>query len=102
ELGLDGLAGVGAGPGPEAARVVVVAPGARVVAVVELVCPGLRAVVPVVADDATEPGTAAGGAAVVAVVSGVGTPEVVVLFGAPAMANWPPRRNEGGPLWVIL
>ncbi|HKY76971.1 MAG TPA: hypothetical protein VJS45_12575, partial [Acidimicrobiia bacterium] len=84
------------------ARVVVVAAAARVVAVVELACPDLPAVVPVVADDTAEPGTAAGGTAVVTVVSAVGTPEVVVLSGAPAMANWPPRRNDGGPLWVIL
>jgi hypothetical protein len=78
--------------------VVVVAAAARVVIVVELACPFLGAVVPVVADDATEPGTAAGGAAVVAVASAVGTPDVVVLFGGPAMANWPPFRKEGGPL----
>jgi hypothetical protein len=97
--GLDGLVGVGAGPGPEAARVVVVAAAALVVTVVELAA--LR-VVPVVADDAVDPGTAMGGAAVVPVVSAVGRPEVVVLLGGPAMANWPPRRNEGGPLWVIL
>lgn len=102
ELALDGLVGAGAGPGPEAARVVVVDAAARVVAVVELARPDLPAVVPVVADDTAAPGTAAGGATVVAVVSAVGTPDVVVLLGGPAMANWPPRRNEGGPLWVTL
>jgi hypothetical protein len=97
---LDGLVGVGVGAGPEAARVVVVAPAGRVVTEVEVACPALAAVVPVVADDAADPGTAAGGAAVVAVVSAVGAPDVVVLSGGPAMANWPPRRNEGGPLCV--
>jgi len=38
----------------------------------------------------------------VTVVSGLGRPEVVVLPGGPATANCPPRRNDGGPLWVIL
>jgi hypothetical protein len=101
---LDGPVGVGvgAGAGPEAARVVVVALADRVVTVVELAVPELRAVVPVVAEVAVAPGTAIGGAAVVPVVSAVGATEVVVLPGGPATANWPPRRNDGGPFWVIL
>ena len=40
-------------------------------------------------------------AAVVAVVSVPGALELVVLPGGPATANWPPRRNDGGPLCVI-
>jgi hypothetical protein len=100
-VGLDGLVGVGVGAGPEAARVVVVAPADRVVTVLELAGP-VRVVVAVVADDAVEPGTPIGGAAVVTVVSGLGRLEVVVLPGGPATANCPPRRNDGGPLWVIL
>ena len=91
--------GVGAGAGPEAARVVVVAAATRVVTVVELADAAVRAVVAVVLEDAVAPGTAMGGAAVVPVVSEVGT--LVVLLGGPATANSPPFRNEGGPLWVI-
>src|SRR5687767_11143829 len=56
EVGLDGPVGVGVGAGPEAARVVVVALADRVVTVVELAVPELRAVVPVVAEVAVAPG----------------------------------------------
>jgi hypothetical protein len=83
--------------------VVAVAPARLEVAVVGLVTPGLRTVVEVVLDDAVVPvvpGWAA--VAVVAVVSAVAGDELVVLLGPPAMANWPPRRKDGGPLWVRL
>jgi hypothetical protein len=74
--------------GPEAAVVGLAVPGLRAVvavvaAAVGLVVPAGAAVVPVVAVDST----AALGA---------------VLGGAPETANWPPRRKEGGPLWVSL
>jgi hypothetical protein len=98
---LAGLAVVGVGAGPDAARVVGVARAA--VAVVELAAPAFRAVVAVVLGAAVGPvvpGWAA--AAVVAVVSAVAPVELVVLEGAPAPANSPPRRKEGGPLWVSL
>jgi hypothetical protein len=74
------------------------------VAVVGLAAPALRAaVVAVVLGEAVGPvvpGWAA--AVVVAVVSAVEPVELVVLEGAPATANSPPRRKEGGPLWVSL
>jgi hypothetical protein len=70
------------------------------VVVLVLADPALRAVVAVVLDaGAVPPGWA--GAGVVAV-SAAAAVELVVVLGGPAMANSPPFRNEGGPLWVIL
>lgn len=86
------------GAGPDAARVVVVALAAEVT-VPGLAARGLRAVVAVVLDAAVVPGCAA---AVVADVSAVAAVELVVVLGGPAMANWPPFRKDGGPLWVSL
>src|SRR5581483_8562975 len=88
------------GTGPDAARVVgVVARGPDVAPEVA----ALAAVVAVVLEDA---GAVADGSAAEV----VGVPPVVpvvasvddVELGAPATANWPPRRNDGGPLWVSL
>ena len=64
---------------------------------------GFGAVVAVLLDEAgpVVPGWAAG-APVVAVVSAAADVAAVVLGGPPALANWPPRRNDGGPLWVNL
>jgi hypothetical protein len=104
---LAGVLGAGAGceapvtvvvgAGPEAARVVVVA-AARVVTVVGLAA---RAVVAVLEDD---PGTGFDGtaAAMVAVVVAAGSAVELVVLGGPALANSPPRRNDGGPLCVSL
>ena len=89
---------MGAGAGPDAARVVVVALGRADVTVVLAVA--LR-VVAVVAGAALETVVEGWVAAVVAEVSAV-SEELVVLLGGPATANWPPFRNDGGPLWVIL
>jgi hypothetical protein len=73
------------------------------VAVVGLAAPGLRAVVAVVLDGAAGPVVPGWAAApVVAVVSAGAAAVELVLLGGPATANWPPRRNEGGPLWVNL
>jgi hypothetical protein len=88
------------GAGPEGARVVAVTPVAREVAVV-----GAGLALPVVAlvegtvELAVTPATAAG---VLVVVSMLAAVELEVLPGGPATANSPPRRNDGGPLWVIL
>jgi hypothetical protein len=102
--GVAGLVGPGVRAAPDEARVVAVAAVGPDVAVVGPAEPVLRAVVAVVLDDALEPGVPGwAAAAVVAVVSAVATVEVVVpLLGGPAVANWPPRRKEGGPLWVSL
>ncbi|HYH51657.1 MAG TPA: hypothetical protein VEG38_19105 [Acidimicrobiia bacterium] len=100
-VGLAGAVGVGARVVAEDARVVAVARAGPDVAVVVLTpAPRFPAVVmvAVVADGGTEPGTPTGGAADVVVVSGAAAVEAVVLLGAPATANSPPRRNEGGPL----
>jgi hypothetical protein len=87
------------GAGPDAALVVAVTPLGREVAVVGL----LRAVVALLLETAAVVVVAGWlGAAVVVVVSAPRAVVLVVLLGAPAMANWPPRRNEGGPLWVSL
>lgn len=96
--------GVGVGAGPDGARVVAVPAAEREVTVVELARPLRRAVVAVLlgavaADVGVDGGAEA--AAVVAVVSVPGALELVVLPGGPATANWPPRRNDGGPLCVI-
>jgi hypothetical protein len=94
--------GTGVGAGPDAARVVDVARGPADVTVVELAVIRVRAVVAVVAGAAVDTDVP-GMAAVVTVVStGAEVTLVVVLSGAPAMANEPPRLNAGGPLWVSL
>jgi hypothetical protein len=80
---------------------VVVAPAAaREVTVVGLAALRVVAVVPGARLEPVAAGAV--GAVVVADVSLVLTLELVVLSGGPAMANWPPRRNAGGPLWVSL
>jgi hypothetical protein len=86
------------GAGPDRARVVDVAAAERDVTVLGLAAPRARAVVAVLLDDAGAvlPGTAAG--TEVIVVSDVAAVMLLVLVGGPATANWPPRRNDGGPL----
>jgi hypothetical protein len=81
---------VGVAPGPEVAGEGLAAPVLRVVVAVVLGA----AFGPVV--------TGWAAAAVVAVVSAAAPVELVVPGGAPATANPPPRRKEGGPLWVSL
>ena len=94
---------MGVGAGPDAPRVVVVAPAARDVTVLGLAPPDLRAVVAVV-PDARLWAVVAGavGAVVVEELSAVAAVELVVVLGGPAIANCPPFRKDGGPLWVIL
>jgi hypothetical protein len=58
-------------------------------------------VVAVVAGAAAPVVAVGAAAAVVAVVSTAAAVELVVP-GAPALANWPPRRKDGGPMWVSL
>jgi len=91
------------GTGPDAARVVGVAARGPDVAVVAPGVAALAAVVAVVLDDAgaVADGSAAAVVAVAPVVPVVASVDEVEL-GGPATANWPPRRNEGGPLWVSL
>jgi hypothetical protein len=98
--GLAGLGAVAVGAGPDGARVVVVTPPARAVAVVALAELDWRAVVAVVLGAGVEPVLSGGAAVVVAVVSVAAAVELAVLVGGPAAANWPPRRKDGGPLWV--
>jgi hypothetical protein len=87
------------GAGPEPARVVVVTPAARAEVTVVGAAAAFRVVTVVLgALEAVVEGCVA---AVVADVSVTTSVELVVLLGGPAMANWPPRRNDGGPLWVI-
>ena len=91
---------VGVGAGPDGARGVAGVAWADSVVVLVLADPALRAGMAVVLDDgAVAPGGA--GAAVVAV-SAAAAVELVVVLGGPAMANSPPFRNDGGPLWVIV
>jgi hypothetical protein len=98
-LGAGAGAVVAVGAGPEGARVVVVTPvGPGPGAVVDVAPPPADRVVTAVLDGAGSTATP-GGAAVVVVVSTAAV-NVVVLFGAPATANSPPLRNDGGPLWV--
>jgi hypothetical protein len=60
-------------------------------------------VVAVVADDAVGAGLTGWAAGTLDdVLATVSTLELVVLIGGPATANSPPRRKEGGPLWVSL
>jgi len=83
--------------------VVGVAAGPEVAVVALTPATALWAVVAVLPGEAAGPVLAGRLAPVVEVVSGLaGAVEAVVLLGAPAMANWPPRRNDGGPLWVSL
>ncbi|HEV7862875.1 MAG TPA: hypothetical protein VGR20_09250 [Acidimicrobiia bacterium] len=99
---MAGLAGAVVGAGPDDALVVGVAPAGPEVTVVELAAPALRVVAVVLEEPggAVGPGWVAG--TVVAVVSAVAAVELVVAPGAPALANSPPRRNDGGPLWNSL
>jgi hypothetical protein len=87
--------------GPDAARVVTVVAVAPRVAVVELTAPALR-VVAVLDDEAGAAFEGTAAAMLVVVVAPGSAVELVVLLGGPAIAKEPPRRNDGGPLWVIL
>jgi len=101
--GLAGAVGVGVGAGPDAARVVGVDAAGPEVPVVGPGVAALRAVVAVVLDGAAGPVAPDWAAApVVAVVSAAAAVVEVVELGPPVAANWPPRRKEGGPLWVSL